>query len=48
MQEDDPKNTAKNLHDMIIQFKIPVNMTELEEISKIGIGKYHPNLKNFD
>lgn len=48
MQEDDPLNAARNLHGMITQFKIPVNLDELDEVSKQGIGKFHPKIKNFN
>jgi protein phosphatase methylesterase 1 len=45
MQEDDAPNTALNIYLMITQFKIPMNLAEIEECAKIGIGKFHPNIK---
>lgn len=45
MQEDDPVNTAKNIYYMITQFKIPISLSEIEECAKVGIGRFHPNIK---
>ena len=46
MQEDDPVNTALNLHSLIDKFKIPVSIEDLETLSKVGIGLFHPSLKS--
>ena len=45
MQEDDAPNTANNIYSMITQFKIPITVQEIDDCAKVGIGKFHPNIK---
>ena len=44
IQEDDAGNTANNMHDFIIKFRVPTDMDELLNLKTNGIGKFHPEV----
>lgn len=44
VQEDNPKETGKTCYEFLHNFRIPVNVEEMEIVRTKGIGLFHPNL----
>jgi len=44
IQEDNWKETGKICYEFLHNFRIPINMEEIEIIRTKGVGLFHPNL----
>jgi hypothetical protein len=44
MMEDDPNETAKNLHMFLEKFRVALNVQELEHLNQVGIGRFKNGL----
>lgn len=44
IQEDNPKETGKICYDFLHDFRIPINMEEVEIVRVKGVGLFHPGL----
>ena len=47
MMEDDPRETAKNLHMLIERFRLPLNVTDLQSLKTLGIGMFKNKVKPY-
>ena len=47
VQEDNPVDTAKMLHGFMRDFRIPMNVAEIQHKIDIGIANFHPNINPY-
>ena len=47
VQEDDYKATAKELYNLLKDFRIPMTLSEKAEKELIGIASFHPHLAKY-
>ena len=48
IMEDVPKEVAKSCHDMLRIFKIPANTEDKAKLKELGIGKFKPDLPDYN
>jgi len=48
IHEDEPEKTAKSCYDLLKLFKIPKDLDENAKLKELGVGKYKPELPDFN